>query len=474
MNTTETPRHDPASLLRIRREPKAARSAAGRQRRMTVPLEAHAELVVSRDRASALSILQAQDVDRVQDLVPIRYGRMLVTPFTFLRGSAAVMAADLAAGPRTDLHVQLCGDAHLSNFGAFASPERNRVFDVNDFDETLPGPFEWDVKRLAASIVVAGRNNGLEAKVNRRIARAAVAAYRATLRTAAAADPLKVFYYQINVDDLTAKLAVAKQDRRRAEKSRRKAARKTSLGALASLTDIVDGRRVIVSKPPLVVRLDDEARHTETRRIEAFFGAYRTTLSADRRVLLDRYSLTDLARKVVGVGSVGTRCLIALFESGDGEPLFLQIKEAVASVLEPHLEPSKYEQAGQRVVNGQRLVQATPDAFLGWARYRSGQQGERAIDFYVRQLWDEKQSADVSTMTPDLLEGYARACGAALARAHARSGDASGIVGYLGDDDAFDRAIATFADAYADLTERDHAELLDAVNDGRIPIVRDL
>jgi uncharacterized protein (DUF2252 family) len=399
---------------------------------------------------------------------------MLVTPFTYLRGSAAVMAADLAAGPRTDLRVQLCGDAHLSNFGVFASPERSRVFDVNDFDETLPGPFEWDVKRLAASIVVVGRNNGLAAKASRRVARASVAAYRQTLATAAAMDPLEVFYYRINVDELAGRLTLAKKDRLRAEKSSRKAARKTSLGALSQLTDIIDGRRVIVSKPPLVVRLDDEARQTETRRIEGFFDAYRATLNSDRRRLLDRYSLSDLARKVVGVGSVGTRCLVALFESGDGEPLFLQIKEAVASVLEAHLEPSAYDQAGERVVNGQRIVQATPDSFLGWARFKSGTNNERPIDFYVRQLWDGKQSAAVETMTPDLLERYARACGAALARAHARSGDASEIGGYLGEDDAFDRAITAFAEAYADLTERDYAELSAAVDSGRIEVVHDV
>jgi len=473
MNTPKTPRHA-AWSLRVRREPKAARAAAGLQRRTTVPLEAHAELVLPADRASAVSILHAQDASRVQDLVPIRYGRMLATPFTFLRGSAAVMAADLATGPRTDLHVQLCGDAHLSNFGVFASPERTRVFDVNDFDETLPGPFEWDVKRLAASVIVAGRNNGLNARANRRIARATVAQYRAVLKTAAAADPLVTFYYRINVDELLAGVTVTKQDRQRLEKGRKKAASRTSLGALSKLTDIVDGRRVIVSQPPLVVRLDDEARHTETQRIEAFFGAYRSTLNADRRQLLDRYALTDLARKVVGVGSVGTRCLIALFESGDGEPLFLQVKEAVASVLEAHLGPSEYEQAGERVVNGQRLVQATPDSFLGWARWRSGKKDEPPIDFYVRQLWDGKQSAAVETMAPDALERYARACGAALARAHARSGDASEIAGYLGDDDTFDRVIATFAEAYADLTEKDYADLLAAVDDGRIEVVRDM
>jgi len=479
MDTPKTPRHA-AWSLQVRREPKAARTAAGLQRRTMVPLEAHAELVLPADRASAVSILHAQDASRVQDLVPIRYGRMLATPFTFLRGSAAVMAADLATGPRTDLHVQLCGDAHLSNFGVFASPERSRVFDVNDFDETLPGPFEWDVKRLAASVVVAGRNSKFNAKTNRRIARASVAQYRAVLKAAAAADPLTLFYYQINVDQLLAGLTISKQSRQRIAKGSKKAADKTSLGALGKLTDIVDGRRMIVSQPPLIVRLADSELQKDLRRIEAFFGAYRKTLNADRRQLLNRYALTDLARKVVGVGSVGTRCWIALFESGDGEPLFLQVKEAGASVLETHLEPSEYEQAGERVVNGQRLVQSTPDAFLGWARSRptgkaaaSSGNAEPPIDFYIRQLWDGKQSADVVAMAPEALGQYARACGAALARAHARSGDASEIVGYLGGDDTFDRAIATFAEAYADLTEQDYAELLTAVKDGQIKVVRD-
>jgi len=473
MNTPETPRHD-ASSLQVRREPKAARAAAGVQRQTKVPLEAHADLVLPADRASALSILHAQDAHRVQDLVPIRYGRMLATPFTFLRGSAAVMAADLAAGPRTDLHVQLCGDAHLSNFGVFKSPERTSVFDVNDFDETLPGPFEWDVKRLVASVVVAGRNNKFDAKTNRRIARATVAQYRAVLKAAAAMDPLALFYYQINVDQLLAGLTISKQSRQRIAKGSKKAAGRTSLGALGKLTDIVDGRRMIVSQPPLIVRLADSELQKDLRRIEAFFGAYRKTLNADRRQLLNRYALTDLARKVVGVGSVGTRCWIALFESGDGEPLFLQVKEAGASVLEPYLEPSEYDQAGERVVNGQRLVQSTPDSFLGWARSKPSGKSEPPIDFYIRQLWDGKQSADVVAMAPEALEQYARACGAALARAHARSGDASEIAGYLGDDDTFDRVIATFAEAYADLTEKDYADLLAAVDDGRIEVVRDM
>jgi uncharacterized protein (DUF2252 family) len=472
MSSVASPRQDPAWSLRTRQEPKAARAEAGRQRRDAVPLDAHADLARPADRASALSILQAEDGGRVANLVPIRYGRMLATPFTFLRGSAAVMAADLAAGPRADLHVQLCGDAHLSNFGVFSSPERRLVFDLNDFDETLPGPFEWDVKRLAASVVVAGRNNKFQPKPIRQTARATVAAYRRTLKAAAAADPLELFYFQIDFDDLTKALATEKRARRAVSKARAKAGRKNSLGALAKLTDIVDGRRVIVPKPPLIVPLDDEQRHDEIARIETFFDDYRATLDADRQRLLDRYSLIDLALKVVGVGSVGTRCLVALFESGGGDPLFLQIKEAGPSVLEAHLEPTSYDQAGHRVVAGQRITQAAPDALLGWARYQGGD--EPAIDFYVRQLWDGKLSAEVETMTPEILRRYADACASALALAHARSGDASMIDGYLGDDDTFDRAVTKFAEAYADRTEQDYAELHTAAEDGRIPIVDDI
>ena len=472
MNSLASPRQDPTWLLLTRREPKAARAEAGRQHREAMPLEAHADLARPADRASPLSILQAEDTGRVPSLVPIRYGRMLATPFTFLRGSAGVMAADLAAGPRTDLPVQLCGDAHLSNFGVFSSPERRLVFDVNDFDETLPGPFEWDVKRLAASVVVAGRNNTLQPKLIRQIARASVAAYRNTLKAAAAADPLELFYFQLDFADLTKALSAHKRTRRQVDKARAKAGRKNSLGALAKLTDIVNGRRVIVAKPPLIVPLDDDQRHAEFARIEAFFDDYRATLAADRQRLLDRYSLIDLALKVVGVGSVGTRCLVALFESGGDEPLFLQIKEAGASVLETHLEPTSYDQAGHRVVAGQRITQAAPDALLGWARYQSGD--EPTIDFYVRQMWDGKLSAEVETMAPDHFTHYVTTCASALALAHARSGDASMINGYLGDDDTFDRAITKFAEAYADRTDQDYAELHTAVEDGRIPIVDDI
>ena len=454
------------------REPNATRAEAGRQQRDAVPLEAHAELVVPPGRASALSILRAEDANRVQELVPIRYGRMLATPFTFLRGSAGVMAADLAAGPRTDLQVHLCGDAHLSNFGIFRSPEQRFVLDVNDFDETLPGPFEWDVKRLAASIVVAGRNNQFDPRFTQRTARAATAAYRSAVLRASTMNPLDVFYFKIDAEEVISELKTSKAERKRFAKARKKAERKNSLGALHKLTDIVDGRRQIVSNPPLIVAIRGEQWDHEMTRILTFFDDYRQTLNADRRQLLDRYALVDIARKVVGVGSVGTRCLIALFETGDGEPLFLQVKEAGTSVLEQHLEPSGFDQEGHRVVDGQRRIQATPDAFLGWAR--SQPQDGPAIDFYVRQLWNGKASAEVETMPTELFEHYASLCGSALGRAHARSGDASMISGYLGDDDTFDKAVARFAEAYAERTEQDYGELMGAVDDGQVPIVRDL
>ncbi len=473
MNTAESHLEPIRGTLWSHRAPKTARVDAGRSRRDTVPLDAHAELNLPPTRASALSILQAQDASRVEELVPIRYGRMLATPFTYLRGSAAVMAADLSAGPRTDLDVQLCGDAHLSNFGLFASPDRRLVFDINDYDETLPGPFEWDVKRLAASVVVAGRNNGFSAKENRIAARSAVKAYRTTLSAAAQMDPLELFYVRFEFDEIVAgikdKNAPIKQG---ADKIRRKAGRKNSLGALSKLTDIVDGRRVIVPRPPLVVPLHAEQRREAIAEIEALFEEYLSTITADRRVLLSRYSLADIALKVVGVGSVGTRCLIALFESGDGEPLFIQLKEATTSVLEPYVAPSEFGQAGQRVVTGQQVIQSAPDAFLGWGRFE--RPGQQPIDFYFRQLWDGKYSATVEELNPSGLERYAGWCGAAIARAHARSGDASMISGYLGDDTTFDKAVAAFAEQYADQTVADHTELLASVDAGEITIERDL
>jgi uncharacterized protein (DUF2252 family) len=462
----------PAGLAHV--ADRATRAEAGRARRESLPLATHAELAPSVGRADPIATLRAQDATRVPELVPIRYGRMVATPFTFLRGSAAVMAGDLAATPRTDLTVQLCGDAHLANFGAFAAPDRRIVADVNDFDETLPGPFEWDVKRLAASLVVAGRQNGFDAEQTRKVTTAAVEVYRESLELAAAMDPLDVWYARVELDELTkiARGADRKGFEAQVERATAKARRKDRLRAATKLTVIVDGQRRIADAPPLVVRPSSELLRSEIAQILEFLDECRTGLPRDRQVILDRYSIIDLAHRVVGVGSVGTRCWILLMEAGDGEPLFLQFKEATASVLEEHLGQSELENSGRRVVEGQRLVQAASDPFLGWARYRPA--AGAPVDYYFRQLWDGKYSAPIEEMGPKRLRHYARLCGLVLARAHARSGDAAMISGYLGSDDTFDRAMVAFAEAYSDRTEADHARLVAAVDDGEVEAHRDL
>ncbi len=452
------------------RLPRAARIELGRAVRDQVPLEAHAELADRGDRASALATLQHQDASRLAELVPIRYGRMSATPFTYLRGAAAVMAADLAAGPRTEVPVQLCGDAHLSNFGAYLAPDRTLVFDLNDFDETLPGPFEWDVKRLVASVVVAGRNNELSPSKTRNAARAAARAYRTWIGRAATQNPIDLWYFRVPVDQLL-ELDTSSGAKKRHARLRAKAARKNNLGALDKLTSVVDGRRVITANPPLIQRFDPDRFEREADRIAELFDDYRSTLQADRRQLLEHFHLVDIAHKVVGVGSVGTHCLIALLESGDGEPLFLQLKEAVPSVLEAHLGPSTASQSGQRVVQGQRRMQAASDVLLGWARWHPGEPEQ--IDFYVRQLWDGKLSASVEEMGARRLTLYSKVCGAVLARAHARSGDPAIVHGYV-DDPAFDDAMVAWAEQYADRTEADHAELLAAIDAGEVNATRDL
>jgi uncharacterized protein (DUF2252 family) len=399
---------------------------------------------------------------------------MLATPFTFLRGAAALMAGDLAEVPRTDLHVQLCGDAHLSNFGVFAAPDRRLVIDINDFDETLPGPFEWDVKRLAASFVAAAQDKGLDAERTRSLTTEAVGTYRAAIHLAALADPLDLWYARVEIEDLKKleRAAGNKDFDKRARKIEAKAGRKDRLGALAKLTDIVDGQRVIVADPPLVVRPAPKELDAELDQIAATIEEYRSGLSRDRQLIFDRYSVVDLAHKVVGVGSVGTLCWVVLLESGDGEPLFLQFKEATTSVLEPHLGVSEFPHSGQRVVEGQQLVQAASDVFLGWTR--ASRRDGTFTDFYVRQLWDGKASVDIADLGPKRLARYARFCGLVLARAHARSGDAAMISGYLGEDDAFDRAIAAFAMAYAERNRSDHSRLTGAVRDGDLEAHPDL
>jgi len=454
------------------------RAARGRAARAACPRSSHAGFEVSAGR-DPVAILQAQAHSRVPELVPVRYGRMLVSPFAFYRGAAAVMAFDLAPAPRTGLHAQLCGDAHLSNVGGFASPERSLVFDLNDFDETLPGPFEWDVKRLAASFEVAGRDRDFSNAQRAKAVLNAVRSYREWMRTLAGARNLDVWYSRLDVETIEGNLR-AQQAKRQAEtvaKAAAKARTKDSLKALAKLTQEVDGERRIVSDPPLIVSAADLARDAGIdfeRRLESIihglYRDYRRTLQPDRRHLLEEFRLVDLARKVVGVGSVGTRCWILLLLGRDGDdPLFLQIKEAQASVLEPYLGQSEYENHGERVVAGQRLMQATSDIFLGWLRSKETLDGAER-DFFVRQLWDWKTSVDLDTILPEGLELYGQVCGFLLARAHARSGDRIAIASYLGKGDSFDRALAEFAVAYADQNERDHAALRQAADEGRIPV----
>jgi uncharacterized protein (DUF2252 family) len=383
---------------------------------------------------------------------------MAASPFAFLRGSAAVMAADLASQPHTGLTVQLCGDAHLLNFGLYASPERALLFDLNDFDETFPGPFEWDVKRLAASVAVAGRENGHSDTKAHRAALEATAAYRTALRGLARKGELAVWYERIDADSLLPLVRSARH-RRRVESSLTRARRRTSLHAVGKLTETVDGRRRIVHDPPLL----EPAGAADMASLRKIFSDYRSTLSEERRLLLDRYRFVDAARKVVGVGSVGTRCFIVLLAGRDqNDPLFLQIKEARKSVLEEHLPNGPYVHPGHRVVAGQRLLQAAGDIFLGWM---TGPQGRA---FYWRQLRDMKGSADVAGMRPEALTAYARLCGTALARAHARSGDRVAIAAYLGNTGTFERAVADFALSYAGQTTADHAALGAAVAAGVI------
>ncbi|MFI8962832.1 DUF2252 domain-containing protein [Streptomyces sp. NPDC053493] len=433
------------------------RAERGRAARKRVPRSSHGRWIPSSQRPDPLAVLDRQAVDRLPDLVPIRYGRMAVSPFAFLRGAAAVMAADLAAQRHTGLTVQLCGDAHLLNFGVYASPERTLLFDVNDFDETLPGPFEWDVKRLAASVAVAALQNGSSKAKAHRAALAATEAYRTAMRRLAGFGELEVWYERISADDLSA--LVRRTERQRVEKNLARARRRTSLQAVTRLTVSDGAGRRIVDDPPLLERTTDIDRIT----LGKIFHDYRSSLSEERRLLLDRFTFVDAARKVVGVGSVGTRCFVLLLEGrDDNDPLFLQIKEAGRSVLEQYLSPSAYAHQGRRVVYGQRLTQAASDIFLGWMT------GPEQRHFYWRQLRDMKGSAEVESMSPAVLRAYARLCGRALARAHARSGDRIAIAGYLGGSDVFDRAIADFALRYAAQNADDYAALSAAIAAGMV------
>ena len=457
----------------------AERGARGKAARSAVPRSGHGDWEPASDRRDPVELLEEQAASRVSELVPIRYARMLGSPFTFFRGAAYPMAADLASAPRTGLEVQLCGDAHLSNFGAFAGPDRRLVFGINDFDETLPGPFEWDVKRLVASFAVAGRDRGFDAKQRQSINRTVARSYREAIRGFAGMSNLDLWYSRIDVDEIAAMVAqrAAPKELKRFQRNVARAQSKDSLRAFAKLTEIVDGERRIASDTPLIVPIEEVASGVEQAELEEFvrevIRSYRRTLSADRRQLLERFRYVHAARKVVGVGSVGTRAWIVLMLGRDeNDPLFLQLKEAQASVLEPFLGKSAFAKHGQRVVEGQRLTQAASDIMLGWLRITAYDGVSR--DFYVRQLWDGKGSALVEAMNPPALSMYAGLCGRALAKAHARSGDAIAIGNYLGAGDSFDRALASFAEAYADQNERDYHALQEAVASGRVAAESDL
>jgi uncharacterized protein (DUF2252 family) len=454
------------------------RAAEGKATRAKAPLEAHADFQPRKSR-DPVALLLSQAETRVPDLVPIRHGRMLVSPFTFYRGAAVVMAADLDTTPTPGLQTQLCGDAHLSNFGVYASPERQLVFDINDFDETLPGPFEWDVKRLAASFVVAGRDIGFTRKQCRKATLAAVESYRTAMGAFAAQPILSVWYAHLNMEQALAEYKASLSARKLKERKARlkateaalaKARTRDRLQAIGKLTTVVDGKRQIVSNPPLVVRLDDmvEVNPDGVRgRLGTLMAAYGNTLQSHLRVLIDHFTLADVAHKVVGVGSVGTRAWILLLEAGvESEALLLQAKQAGPSALAGYAGKSAYANEGERVVAGQHLMQASSDIFLGWLRARPT--GSRNQDYYLRQLRDWKMSAAIEEMIPAGMQIYARWCGWTLARAHARSGDRIAIAAYLGNSTKFDNAIADFAEAYADQNERDHAAMAAAVADGRV------
>jgi uncharacterized protein (DUF2252 family) len=448
----------------------------GREARARVPRSSHAAFSRSPRRPDPVALLEKQSATRVPELVSIRYGRMLASPFAFFRGAALVMASDLASTPDAGIRAQICGDAHLANFGAYASPERRLVFDVNDFDETLPGPWEWDIKRLVASLAVAGRVNNHSAAVRQSITTAAVAEYRTAMNGFAAMPTIDVWYSHIDVDDL---LAQVKGQLQPAEyktliRDLTKARNRDNEHTFSKLTQIVDGVPRIISDPPLVVPLSELYTKLEADRVLRILAevnrGYLATLSNDRRHLLAGYQLIEGARKVVGIGSVGTRTWVMLLAGKDAhDHLVLQAKETERSVLEQFVGPSEFQYQGERVVSGQRLMQATSDIFLGWNRIREPDRKER--DYYVRQLRDWKWSPDFTVLSVAALKVWGRLCGWTLARAHARSGDAIAIAAYLGQRDSFDRSMVSFAEAYADQNDRDYAAFQKAVKDKRIAAV---
>ncbi len=468
MTTTSTPSTVPTEWDRSL-STRAERSAAGKALRSKVPRSSHAGWTPDPERPDPISLLEASNKTRLESLVPIRYGRMALSPFAFLRGSAAVMASDLAKTPVSGIQAQLCGDAHLSNFGVYASPERRQVFDVNDFDETLAGPWEWDVKRLAASVVVAGRQNGYPAQETRQAVVRCVQGYRESMQQFALMNHLDVWYFHLDVESILAMargMSGRKELHKRIERASVRASKRTRLETFPKLAEAVHGQYRIKDEPPLIYHygdLDSDRDNLDTAQWQAMVRDYVTSLPEERRLLVMRYRGVDIAQKVVGVGSVGTRCAIVLSLGGaeGDDPLFMQIKEAGASVLELYLEASPSANHGQRVVIGQRLMQAASDILLGWSTFNGR-------DYYVRQLRDMKFSAEVETMDPVLFTAYVQVCAATLARAHARTSDPAQISGYLGTRDVFDQAIASFAEAYADQAERDHAALVAAIKEGRV------
>ena len=467
------------------------RKARGKDSRQHVPPSIHGGWTAASDRADPVALLEEQDATREPDLVPVRHGRMMVSPFTFYRGAAKIMAADLKDTPRAGLPTQLCGDAHLSNFGVFASPERNLLFDLNDFDETLPGPFEYDVKRMSASFTIAARNNGFTKTEARDATLASVSAYRTTMTQFAQMGTMDIWYAHLSEQQLMTAIdnfaatqkdtdkkqkKAATKEVKVAKKAAQKARTRDSLQALSKLGEVVDGQYRIVSQPPIVVPARDFpaayglSMDKLQQAVHEQFRAYRSTLPDDRRHLLERFEVIDMARKVVGVGSVGTRAFIVLLQGRDqSDPLFLQVKEATASVLEDHLPRSRYRQPGERVVQGQRMMQAVSDIYLGWTK---GVEANRYL--YWRQLRDMKGSAVIESMKPSALAFYAGQCGWTLARAHARSGDPIAIAAYLGKDEAFDRSVTDFSERYADQNEQDYRAFVAAIRSGRLEAVEDV
>jgi uncharacterized protein (DUF2252 family) len=484
--TSSTTVRSPAPETPVEHLSTSDRVARGKAARTTAPRADHAAWEASPTRPDPVALLESQATSRVPELVPIRYGRMLVSPFTFYRGAALIMASDLATTPRSGLDVQACGDAHLSNFGVFASAERNLVFDVNDFDETLPGPWEWDVKRLAASLAIAGRDRGFSDQERAEVVLDAVAGYRTEMSKLAAMKDLDVWYARMDIErvledlgdelGLTGKKPADKtlsKAKARADKNLAKARTRDSMQALSKLTEVVDGETRFASDPPLLVPIGELVSETEgallTERMHELLRSYRHTLQSDRRHLLNQFRFVGIARKVVGVGSVGTRAWVILMVGSDGQdPLLLQAKEAQASVLAEFVGESRYTNQGERVVAGQHLMQASSDIFLGWDQVEGIDGVQR--DFYIRQLRDWKGSADTDQMTPPSMAVYGRLCGWTLARAHARSGDRIAIAAYLGSGKSFDSAIASFSESYADQNQRDYEALRTAAADGRIAV----